>query len=95
MHIDKLLRTVRYAVDIDLPGETLIYSEPDRRATVICTFGGSPCLVPRTLSSWWYPDERRDEAMTEPEAAALIARIADYCRSVHGMSELRIEGEDQ
>jgi len=31
-------KPLRYTVDIDLRGETLIYREPDREATVICTF---------------------------------------------------------
>lgn len=82
-----------YTVDIDLRGETLTYREPGREATVICTFGGDPCIAPRTLSGWWYPAERRSEAMAEEERATLIARIADYCRSRHGMSRLRFEGE--
>jgi hypothetical protein len=80
-----------FNIEIDLRGETLICSEGNRRATIICTFGGDPCLVPRTLSGWWYPDERREEAMSEDEAAVLVARIADYCRNRFGMSRLRIE----
>jgi hypothetical protein len=84
---------LRYTVDVDVRGETLIYREPDREATVICTFGGDPCIAPRTLSGWWYPAERRSEAMADQEKERLIARIADYCRIRHGMSRLRFEGE--
>lgn len=83
----------QYTVDVDVRGETLTYREPGREATVICTFGGDPCIVPRTLSGWWYPAERRSEAMAEDERARLIARIADHCRSRHGMSRLRFEEE--
>jgi hypothetical protein len=82
-----------YHVDVDVRGETLTYREPGREATVICTFGGDPCIAPRTLSGWWYPAEQRSETMAEEERARLIARIAEYCRSRHGMSRLRFEGE--
>ena len=83
-----------YSVEIDFRGETLTYVEADRRASVICGFGGVPTIAPRTLSGWWYSGERRDVAMTESEAEAVLERIVGYCRSLHGMSNLRIEGED-
>jgi hypothetical protein len=85
---------VSYSVEIDLRGETLTYVEGDRRATVICGFGGDPTIAPRTLSAWWYPQERREMAMTEAEAEAVMARIVSYCRGRHGMRNLRIEDED-
>ena len=83
----------RFTVEIDLRGETLIYREEGRKATVICTFGGDPCLVPRTLSGWWHDADRREEPMSHEESALLIARIADHCRNHLGMSKLTIEGE--
>lgn len=85
----------RYDIAMDLPGETLIYTEPEpcRRATIICTFGRPPCLSPRTLSAWWHPMERKEEAMTGDEARLLIERIVEHCRSRFGMSDIRIEGE--
>ncbi|MCW5770513.1 MAG: hypothetical protein KIT16_02670 [Rhodospirillaceae bacterium] len=81
----------RFTVDVDVRGETLTYREPGREATVICTFGGDPCIVPRTLSGWWYPAERRSAAMTDEEKERLIVRIADHCRGRLGMARLAIE----
>lgn len=78
-------------IEIDLPGETLTCRQGDRVATIICTFGGDPCLVPRTLEGWWIPAERRAEPMSEAERADLLARIEDHCRHVFGMSRLTIE----
>lgn len=86
------LQSATFTVEIDLRGETLIYREANRRATVICTFGGDPCIVPRTLSGWWYPADRREVPMTEEEGAELIRTIGDHCRSHFGMSNLTIEG---
>lgn len=87
--------SVHYDIAMDLPGETLVYTEtePCRKATIICTFGRPPCLSPRTLSAWWYPRDRREMPMTGDEARLLIARIAEHCRSRLGMPELRIEDE--
>ncbi len=82
-----------YEIEMDLPGETLIYREPTRgrHSSVICTFGGRPILSPRTLGDWWYPAERRREAMDDGTRAALIARIAAHARGRLGLSGLEIE----
>lgn len=82
-----------FTLEIDLRGETLIYREADRKATVVCTFGSYPCIVPRTLSGWWYPADRREVPMNADEGAGLIERIANHCRGHFGMSDLRIEGQ--
>lgn len=82
-----------FTLEIDLHGETLIYREADRKATVICTFGNYPCIVPRTLSGWWYPTDHREVPMSADDGEKLIERIANHCRSHFGMSELRIEGQ--
>ena len=82
-----------FVVTVDLRGETLIYEEPSRhrRTQVICTFGPEPVLSPRTLGSWWFPDERRSQALTEAEHSALIARLFGHARSRLGLAALRIE----
>lgn len=85
----------RFTVEMDLRGETLIYREDARVATVICTFGDRPSLSPRTLDGWWYPAERRAEPMTPAERRALVARLADHCRSRLGLSGLTIEAWDE
>jgi hypothetical protein len=80
-----------YTLELDLRGEMLTWREAERVATIICTFGGDPCLVPRTLEGWWYPRERRSVPMTPEERTALLGRIAAHCRQVFGMSRLTIE----
>ena len=83
----------RYEVEIDLRGETLIYREParGRQASVICTFGPEPWLLPRTLDGWWHPAEARRSAMTDAERAALIPRLAAHARGPLGLRGLQIE----
>lgn len=83
-----------YRIEMDLRGETLVYHEPGagRRAAVICTFGRDPCLSPRTLEDWWYPAERRAQAMTGAEREAVLARIITHARTRLGLSALRVEG---
>lgn len=80
-----------FTVELDLRGEMLTYREANRSATIICTFGGDPCLVPRTLDGWWYPQERRTVPLSADERTVLLARIADHCRHRLGMSRLSIE----
>jgi hypothetical protein len=81
----------RYEVEIDLRGETLIYREDGRRATVICTFGPEPWLSPRTLSDWFHPEERRHVPMSAEERAALVERIARHARTRLGLRDLQVE----
>jgi hypothetical protein len=80
-----------YTVEIDCRGEMLTYCELNRSAHVICTFGGKPVIVPRTLSNWNYPLGRRSEKMSAEEKDIILARIADYCRTHHRMTNLVFE----
>jgi hypothetical protein len=82
-----------FVVEIDHRGEMLTIREAGRVATIICTFGARPCLVPRTLDAWWLPVERRSVALSVREKAALVARIAEHCRRRLGMADLVLEGE--
>jgi hypothetical protein len=80
-----------YTVEVDYRGEMLTYCEPTRSAHVICTFGEDPQLVPRTLSSWFYPTGPRVEKMRPEEKEKILSRIADYCRKHHGMTNFTFE----
>lgn len=82
---------VDYTVEVDYRGEMLTYCELNRSAHVICTFGGKPVIVPRTLSNWLYPLGRRSEKMSAEEKDIILARIADYCRTHHRMTNLGFE----
>ncbi|MBR0681608.1 hypothetical protein GXW74_14015 [Roseomonas eburnea] len=78
-------------VEIDRRGEMLTCREGDRVATIICTFGPEPRLVPRTLEGWWVPAESRSVPIAPEERARLVARIAEHCRRHLGMHGLAIE----
>ncbi len=80
-----------YTVEVDCRGEMLTYCELDRSANVICTFGGTPQIVPRTLSNWFYPRGRRTEKMSAEEKEIILSRIADNCRKHHRMANLTFE----
>jgi hypothetical protein len=82
---------VDYTVEVDSRGEMLTYCELNRSAHVICTFNGPPCIVPRTLSNWFYPLGRRSEKMSSDEKEVVLVRIADYCRKHHRMVNLTFE----
>ena len=89
--IPKLRPPPDFTIELDLRGEMLTYRETGRVATIICTFGGDPCLVPRTLDGWLYPADRRRVPLSPEERAVLLARIADHCRHRLGMSNLTLE----
>jgi hypothetical protein len=80
-------------IEVDHRGEMLTIREDGRVATIICTFGAAPCLVPRTLDAWWLPAEKRRIALSAEDRAALVARIAAHCRGRLGMADLVLEGE--
>jgi hypothetical protein len=80
-------------IEVDRRGEMLTCREGDRVATVICTFGARPCLVPRTLEGWWLPREKRSLPLSPEAREALIARIVEHCRHRLGMPDLVIEGD--
>jgi|GEM_PF-1414018 len=80
-----------YTVEVDHRGEMLTYCEPNRSAHVTCTFGGAPCIVSSTLSSWHYPLGRRSEKMDDEERKTILARIAGYCRTHYRMGNLSFE----
>jgi hypothetical protein len=82
-----------FTIEIDRRGEMLTIREGGRIATIICTFGGRPCLLPRTLDAWWLPAEKRGIALSPEERDALVARIAAHCRGRLGMADLVLEGE--
>lgn len=82
-----------FTIEIDHRGEMLTIREGGRVATIICTFGARPCLVPRTLDAWWVPAEKRGITLSAAERDALVARIADHCRRRLGMADLVLEGE--
>ena len=83
-----------HTLELDLRGEMLTWREADRVATIICTFGGDPCLVPRTLDGWWYPRERRSVPMTPAERAALVERIADHATNIGERVMYLISGKE-
>ncbi|MEO3471846.1 hypothetical protein AAFN86_08275 [Roseomonas sp. CAU 1739] len=80
------------AIAFDYRGEMLTYREGGRTATVICTFGDPPRLLPRTLNGWTLPDGAGWVPIAPDEREAVVKRILDICRHRHGMS--RIERED-
>jgi hypothetical protein len=80
-----------YTVEVDCRGEMLTYCELNRSAHVICTFGGTPCIVSRTLSNWFYPVGRRSEKMGAEEKEIILGRIADYCLKHHRMPNVTFE----
>ncbi len=80
-----------FLLEIDRRGEMITYREDGRLATVICTFGDPPCLVVRSLTEWWHPEERRSVPMTAEEREAVIRRILDRCRWRHGLPTIARE----
>ena len=81
-----------FTIQIDHRGEMITYYEPTRSATIICTFWNSRVSIARrTLSGWWYPLERRFEAMTPEEADTAFANILQALQHEAGVS--RIEEE--
>jgi hypothetical protein len=79
-----------FTVDMDFPGEKLIYREAARSATVTCHFAGGPRIIARTLHTWSHAG-RRTSPMNAADKKETLARIADYCRNRHGLLTLRIE----
>jgi hypothetical protein len=82
-----------FTIEIDHRGEMLTIREAGRVATIICTFGARPCLVPRTLDAWWLPAEKRSIALSPEQREALVALIAEHCRGRLGLNDLVLEGE--
>lgn len=85
--------TPDYTVRVDYRGETLTYCEQNRSADMICTFGGHPRILLRTLSSWYYPVGRRSAIMSAEEKEIILKRIVDYCRTHHNMTTLTVEAQ--
>ncbi len=78
----RLFLHATYRIEIDYRGEMLTYLEPDRSATIVCTWWGGPARIsPRTLSGWWYPTEQRSAAMTPQEQKTAYANILDALRT--------------
>lgn len=82
---------VAFALEVDHRGDMLTYREQDRMTTVIFNGGDDPYLLVRTLAGWWYPEEKRSEAMGAKEKSAVLERIAGHCSRVPGMSGMRLE----
>jgi hypothetical protein len=81
-----------YVVRFDWRGETATYYEHDRAATLTAIYwGGMKGSVSPYFRAWEYPDGRR-AAMTAEEQRAVLARVAEYARSAHGL-ELEIRDE--
>lgn len=83
--------TPDYTVRVDYRGETLTYCEQNRSADMICTFGGHPRILLRTLSSWYYPVGRRSVIMSAEEKETVLKRIVEYCREHHGIANVTVE----
>jgi hypothetical protein len=80
-----------YTVEIDVRGETLTYCELHRSAHVICIFHDVPCILTRTLSSWYYQVGSGAEKMSSGEKELILNRIATFCRKHHRMAKLTFE----
>jgi hypothetical protein len=80
----------QHYVEIDYRGEMLIYREHDRRADLSCSFNRKPVIARRTLTGWWYPAERRSEAMTAAEQGQVMDRMVAALHRA-GMSDVRFE----
>jgi len=81
-----------YTIKIDHRGEMITYIEPTRSATIICTFWDSRVSIARrTLSSWWYPAERKSEPMTPEEADTAFANILQALHHEQGISKVEEE----
>lgn len=78
-------------LDVDYRGEMLTYREAGRVATIICTFGDPPRLLPRTLNGWTLPGGQGWLPITPAERARVVTRIIDICRLRHGMSRIDLE----
>lgn len=76
-------------IEMDPRGEMLILHEADRRADIIWTWNKGNLLYRSSLSAWWYPKERRTQAMTEDEIEEVIQRFMDYAR-VHIGSNIEL-----
>ena len=81
-----------YIVTFDWRGETAMYLERDRSATLTSIYwGGSTGSVSHQYGVWEYPDGRRT-AMTAEERKMVLERVAERARSGHGIV-LEVSGE--
>ncbi|GGI98733.1 hypothetical protein [Neoroseomonas lacus] len=78
-------------LEFDYRGEMLTYREDGRVATIICTFGDPPRLLPRTLNGWRLPDGQGWRPITPAERERVVKRIIDICRQGHGMSRIDLK----
>lgn len=76
-------------VEMDYRGEMLILHETDRRTDIVWTWSRGNILYRSSLGPWWYPAERRSQAMPEEEKERVIQRFMDYAR-VHIGSDIEL-----
>jgi hypothetical protein len=76
-------------IDMDVRGETLVYREAERRATIVWTWTDGSTLYPSTLSGWHSADPRQELPMTDEELEAVLRRFVDFARQ-HLAADLHI-----
>lgn len=78
------------SVELDYRGEMLILHEKDRRTDIVWTWNRGNQLYRSSLSPWWYPEERRSQAMTDAEKEDVIRRFLEFARkNISDKIELR------
>lgn len=88
--VPTLVAPGEHTVEIDYRGEMLTYREAERICDVTCTWGSRPIIARRTLSGWWYPAERRSQAMTPTEQAMVLDSMVEHFRR-HGTAKVDFE----
>ncbi|MEO8028331.1 MAG: hypothetical protein ABI823_17745, partial [Bryobacteraceae bacterium] len=67
-----------YKIKVDHRGEMITYYEPERSATIVCTWWDGPVRIERrTLNGWWYAEAKKSVPMTAEEADLVYANILE------------------
>ncbi|RYG67247.1 hypothetical protein EON77_16665, partial [bacterium] len=82
-----------YEIESEMRGETIHYVESTRRASMQFFWTRGYQIHADTITSWWYPAQKRSVPVTPQERIDIVARVVEYASRVQGVSmEVVAEG---
>lgn len=71
-----------FEIESEMRGETIHYIEPDRRVSMQFFWTSGYQIHADTLTTWFYPAEKRSETVTPQQRIDIVARVVAWARRV-------------